>query len=323
VATTALLGEGWDAPALNTLVLATTIGSYVSTNQSRGRALRRSAEDPRKTANIWHPVCVDPRRLGHDADELALLRRRFETFMGPGLDAPAVESGLARLGIDGRLAPETIDALNAGMFRRAEDRQGMADLWRRALAPRGSCAGRPVRETRVPRRVALLRTVIPLLNPRGKLAGWIERWRLRRRITRIVRAVVDGLLDAGVTIRSETKSALRVALDEEKVAIQVTGLGTREEMLVHQALQDVFCPLFSPRYLLVGKRRAYPVPRALGESREGAEAFRRSWNRRVGRARLLSTRAPEGKRVLLWTVQRYLASHCRERTDTGRRWVPG
>ena len=323
VATTALLGEGWDAPALNTLVLATTIGSYVSTNQSRGRALRRSPEDPRKTANIWHPVCVDPGRLGHDADERALLRRRFETFMGPGLDTPAVESGIARLGVDGRLGPETIDALNASMFRHAEDRPAMADLWRRALVPRGRSAGRAVRETRLPRRVAASRVVIPLLDPRGSLGGWIERWRLRRRITRIVRAVFDGLVDAGVTSRPETGFASRVALGEEKIAIQVAGLGTREELLLHEALQDVFCPLFSPRYLLVGKRRAYPVPRALGESREGADAFRLSWNRRVGRARLVSTRAPEGRRLLLWAVERYLASHCRERTDTGTRWVPG
>jgi hypothetical protein len=85
----------------------------------------------------------------------------------------------------------------------------------------------------------------------------------------------------------------------------------------------MFNPLFSPRYLLVGKRRAYPVPRALGEGRENADGLRRCWNRRVGRARLVSARTPEGKRILLWTVQRYLASHCRERADTGMRWAPG
>jgi len=319
VGTIALLGEGWDAPALNTLVLATTIGSYVSTNQSRGRALRQSPLDPGKTANIWHPVCVHPRQVEHDESELALLKRRFGTFMGPGLDAPTVESGIARLGLaDGRLAPEAIDAINAAMFRHAEDRQGMADLWRGALVPEGKGDGRPVRETRLPRRL-VPRVAIPFLNPRGKLAGWIERWRLRRQMTRVGRAVIESLLDAEAM--SQARVTLRVALGEEKVAIQVVGMGTREEQLLHQALQELFCPLFSPRYLLAGNARAYPVPRVLGERREGADRFCRHWNRRVGRARLVSTRTPEGRRILLRTVQRYLASHCRERADTSMKWV--
>jgi hypothetical protein len=34
--TQALLGEGWDAPAINTLVLASYIGSFVTSNQMRG-----------------------------------------------------------------------------------------------------------------------------------------------------------------------------------------------------------------------------------------------------------------------------------------------
>ena len=319
VGTTALLGEGWDAPVLNTLVLATTVGAYVSTNQSRGRALRRSLEDPKKTANIWHPVCVDPRPVEHDEGELALLRRRFGTFMGPGLATPVVESGIARLGLDGRLAPQAIDAVNAGMFRCAEDRQQMADLWMRALVPRGKSAGRPVRETRLPSRI-VSRAVIPLLNPRGRLAGWIDRWRLRRRITGIVRSLGEGLLAAGVASPSLAGLRLRVAFGEEKVSVRVVGLSTREELLLHQALEDVFCPLFSPRYLLAGKRRAYPVPRVLGDHRK-ADALLHCWRRRVGRARLVSTRTPEGKQLLLRTVQRYLASHCRERADTGVRWL--
>ncbi|MFN5608649.1 MAG: helicase-related protein, partial [Holosporales bacterium] len=40
VGTQALLGEGWDAPSVNTLILASTVGSYMLSNQMRGRALR-------------------------------------------------------------------------------------------------------------------------------------------------------------------------------------------------------------------------------------------------------------------------------------------
>jgi superfamily II DNA or RNA helicase len=322
VGTTALLGEGWDAPALNTLVLATTIGSYVSTNQSRGRALRRSPEDPLKTANIWHPVCVDPRRLEQDEGEWALLRRRFGTFMGPGLETATVESGLARLGLDGRLCAETVDAVNAGMFRHAEDREQMAELWRRALVPRGKGAARPVRETRLPRR-SVARVSIPFLPAQGRLAGWLDRWLLRRRIGAVAHAVREGLLAAGVTGPAQGRVRLHVTFGEGKLAIQVVGMEPREELILHQALQEVFCPLHSPRYLLAGRRRAYPVPKVLGENRERADCLLHSWQRRVGGARLIATRTPEGKRLLLRTVQRYLADHCRERAETGTRWVSG
>ena len=40
VGTAALLGEGWDAPPLNSLVLASYVGSYMLSNQMRGRAIR-------------------------------------------------------------------------------------------------------------------------------------------------------------------------------------------------------------------------------------------------------------------------------------------
>ena len=52
IGSTALLGEGWDAPATNTLVLASSIGSYMSSNQMRGRAIRCHAADPLKHLQI-------------------------------------------------------------------------------------------------------------------------------------------------------------------------------------------------------------------------------------------------------------------------------
>ena len=48
VGTRSLLGEGWDAPAVNSVVLASFVGSFVSTNQMRGRAIRTDPNDPSK-----------------------------------------------------------------------------------------------------------------------------------------------------------------------------------------------------------------------------------------------------------------------------------
>ena len=99
VGTKSLLGEGWDAPVVNSLVLANRVGSFVLSNQMRGRAIRTVRGKPDKTANIWHPMVVHPtvRRGGPDVDRL---RRRFRGFAGPRLDGkPAIQNGLERFNL--------------------------------------------------------------------------------------------------------------------------------------------------------------------------------------------------------------------------------
>jgi hypothetical protein len=98
VGTRALLGEGWDAPAANSLILASYAGSYVLTNQMRGRVIRRDPARPEKVASIWHLAAVAP---GLDAGwaDLEELARRFEVFVGVGAEQPVLESGIARLAL--------------------------------------------------------------------------------------------------------------------------------------------------------------------------------------------------------------------------------
>ena len=58
IGTKSLLGEGWDSPCINSLILASFVGSYVLGNQMRGRAIRVNKEKPDKVSNIWHLVCL-------------------------------------------------------------------------------------------------------------------------------------------------------------------------------------------------------------------------------------------------------------------------
>ena len=133
VGTKSLLGEGWDAPAINTLVLASVVGSYVLSNQMRGRAIRVDRHHPSKNANIWHLVCVETGRLGPGAD-YDVLTRRCETFVGVSADSPTIENGVGRLGLgDPPFSREQIRELNARTCRRALDRDGLDRRWREAL----------------------------------------------------------------------------------------------------------------------------------------------------------------------------------------------
>ena len=115
VGTAALLGEGWDAPSINTLILARVVATYVTSNQMRGRAIRSLEQDPHKVANIWHLACLEPRRddpaalpvpLGTalrvcENSDMHNLRQRFQAFVGLSLEQPVLESGVERLGLHG------------------------------------------------------------------------------------------------------------------------------------------------------------------------------------------------------------------------------
>ena len=59
IGTHALLGEGWDAPAINSLILSSTVSSYMLSNQMRGRAIRIDKNHPDKVSNIWHLASID------------------------------------------------------------------------------------------------------------------------------------------------------------------------------------------------------------------------------------------------------------------------
>lgn len=81
IGTKSLLGEGWDAQAINALILASFVGSFVLSNQMRGRAIRTQKGNLENTGNIWHLVCIDPSNPTGGKD-LELLKRRFRSFVG-------------------------------------------------------------------------------------------------------------------------------------------------------------------------------------------------------------------------------------------------
>ncbi len=136
IGTKSLLGEGWDEPAINSLILATFVGSYMLSNQMRGRAIRVN-DDPRKTANIWHLVCICDNLNQEESIEntdLNLLKRRFKSFVGIGYNDSNVSSGLERLGDFN--APYTLDKIrsfNNIMKENSNSREKMFNNWQTAV----------------------------------------------------------------------------------------------------------------------------------------------------------------------------------------------
>ncbi len=194
--TQALLGEGWDAPAVNSLVLASNSTAYMLSNQMRGRAIRIDPNRPDKVANIWHLATIEklPANLVAELNEwlnwrgleegdqfssdLALLDRRFRTFEGVSNgESVAIENGLGRLGLSGAIGQEQSNARTLAL---AHDRQATAQTWRRSLG--GASPLARVHETASP-------------NYAPRILAWADtlRWLIVSAISAAIFAAADAL----------------------------------------------------------------------------------------------------------------------------------
>ena len=167
IGTKSLLGEGWDSPCINSLILASFVGSFVLSNQMRGRAIRIDKNDPEKSANIWHLVTVEPEYLFKDkaAERIAayvqedykelhsydydILKRRFDSFMGPNYTTGTIESGIERITlIKPPYNKNGIERINEEMLKRSTKRGEVKNKWRGEVADGSFAVGV---ETEIPK----------------------------------------------------------------------------------------------------------------------------------------------------------------------------
>jgi hypothetical protein len=324
VGTAALLGEGWDAPAVNTLVLASVIGSYVSSNQMRGRAIRTEPGNETKSANIWHLATVLPatrdRDGGFGSTDLENLRRRFHAFAGPAWGRTTIESGLDRLGVKTRkLDAADVARTNEQMCRRAEDRLSLIESWR------GRLSTPVIRRRAMVQEVSIaVRTIRPRFDARlsRALSLWrlrFEAWRARRQLRRMASAVFSALVAAG-RIEKTRRVEIEVTSSDQKASVSFPSLGHLDQGRCIEALRQIFAVLDDPRYLLRRRATYWAVPAYFAENKERALLFRRCWASRVARCELLFTGRSEGKRHLLRAKEQALLRRFDPGPETLSRW---
>lgn len=138
IGTKSLLGEGWDLPCINSLILASFVGSFMLSNQMRGRAIRVFKDVPDKTSNIWHLVCLRPWNEAQADNEISedfsLLSRRMEHFLGLHYTEDVIESGISRMAIiQPPFDEEHVRSMNQQMLALSGQRQTLKQRWQRAL----------------------------------------------------------------------------------------------------------------------------------------------------------------------------------------------
>ena len=277
VGTRGLLGEGWDCPAVNTLIDLTAATTSASTQQLRGRTMRLDPGWVDKVAHNWSVTCLLPShpRLRSNPD-LNRLRRKAEhlwslvriddpasapvSASGEPCGAPVVETGLDAMlppvqrrlldKLDDGAAPEDIDALNsvtlAGLDRQVESRRWLAQA---PAADRVSRRGRG----RVLEAVEI--TSAPALLRRGSPTAF---W------SAAARAVLDVALSRyDLTADGDSSDGPRPDLvvresatdsvggSRPRVLIGLDGVGTRQSARFADILTELLgSPGRRPRFIL-------------------------------------------------------------------------
>jgi hypothetical protein len=172
VGTRAMLGEGWDARGVNTLVDLTEATTATSVVQTRGRGLRADPAWPEKVANTWSVVCVAGGHPKGAADWQRFVRKH-DGYYGV-TDAGEIMAGVSH--VHPALSPyapppeDDFDRFNAAMLTRAGDRERVRALWRigQPYADRLVHTLRVIPGRRFPARAARRAPVPPGLVPAAR-----------------------------------------------------------------------------------------------------------------------------------------------------------
>jgi superfamily II DNA or RNA helicase len=283
VGTRALLGEGWDAPAVNVTVDLTAATTPTAVVQARGRALRRDAGWPEKVADNWAVVCVTDEHPKGAADYERFVRKHDRYFALA--ETGDIASGVSH--VDPGLSPfeppaaTAVAGLNARMLIRAGDRASSRELWHlgepyadepvatvvvasgrplglgRAAVPAvfedadmgRPGAGEPVAGRRGPVARAFRTVVWFVLGVTARRARVITGATASGSFADMAAATADALRDAGLVTRGADDVRIE-PLPDGQYRARLAGVPASESATFAAALDEVLSPLAHPRYIV-------------------------------------------------------------------------
>lgn len=395
VGTRGLLGEGWDCPAVNTLIDLTAVATSSATQQLRGRTLRLDPAWPGKVAHNWSVACLVPAHVAiDDLTEANRLRRKHSHLWGLSAEGDGrIVDGLGHLlpepaalalaGVLDKDPSASIERLDEVLAAHWPTRERTRREWR--IGEAYSAREREVVAVRRIRRAPLLRTAptagagslgafaiggsgtgvllmaagaqglhlspatgIATVAIGGALAAAASALPPLLRALRDRARPAEVYRDAAVAIALTLHEAGRIGAVREadirarpegdgRVRIELGG-AEQDRRAVADALEELFGPVRTPRFLLRADRAAaprsalferladrlspgrtlLPVPRLIARRRADAERFQQHWQRLVGTCTLHELRGAEG--LALLRVARSAESRLDEAEPRGRIW---
>lgn len=296
IGTKSLLGEGWDSPCINALIMASSVGSYVLGNQMRGRAIRASKDNPDKTSNIWHLVCMtDTKESCEVTEDFRTLQRRMMGFLGVSYDGTVIENGMERLNtITPPYTYRHLMEINEDMKLRACMREELKAQWQQAVHIQGNMEAvetcKMKKKTLNPgvsffNALGMIALSVAIRMSQGMIRGAFRRsygqqgitdfiftvaaagiflwgvWRLVHFSSPLkrLREMAEGMKAALAESQNITSSCKVSVYGENGVDYQVflKGGTTREKELFAQCMEEFLAAVDNQRYLLY-------APKALG-----------------------------------------------------------
>ncbi len=298
IGTKSLLGEGWDSPCINSLILASFVGAFMLSNQMRGRAIRIFKPVPDKTSNIWHLVCLLPSKYGDASGENSadykLLVRRMDNFLGLHYEEDIIENGIERLSIiKTPFNEQKVDEINSKMLELANQRGELTERWHKALdnsekmevTEETAVSDNAVSKTEYKK--SKKKTILAglgvaagiglSLTPLGAIGLGLSGFSAAYGLTKLpkmnklktpgnrLKATGDGIYAALLKNNYLEEKSAKVCVEEgknDKKLIYLSSQNARDKLLFANCVNQFFAPVDNQRYLLLkyGKK-------------DGADAF--------------------------------------------------
>ncbi len=291
VGTKSLLGEGWDSPNIKSLILASFVGSFMLSNQMRGRAIRIDKKNPEKVSNIWHLVTVEPDSKDEIvSDDFETMKRRFACFQAPAYNSDVIESGTDR--IDILKAPydeQGLENINSQMLSLAAARNVMSQRWTGAV--KGKARPEVAEVSEVPAEVqpakavhrnkiyaivlaVLIVVAIIIIATSGFLGGLLgviiaifasvlliksasvvmKNSSPEKTVSNLSRAILKTLMEIGEVESRGVRICVEKSEKKNTVNCSLEKATVREKNVFAKAVSELLSPIDDPRYLIIGTK---------------------------------------------------------------------
>ena len=291
IGTKSLLGEGWDSPNINSLILASFVGSFMLSNQMRGRAIRIDKRNPEKVSNIWHLVTVEPDSKDEIiSDDFETMKRRFACFQAPAYNSDVIESGTDRIDILKAPYDENgLENINNQMLALAAARNVMSGRWNAAV--KGNARPEVEEVSEIPAEVqpasavhknkiyavvlaVLIAVAIIIIATSGFFGGLLgfiiaaisavlliksasvvmKNSSPEKTVLNISNAVLRTLKETGEIESRGATVSVRKSEKQNIINCSLEKATVREKNVFAKAISELLSPIDDPRYVLIGTK---------------------------------------------------------------------
>ena len=144
-------------------------------------------------------------------------------------------------------------------------------------------------------------------------------------------ALLNSLQKAGIINSDISKLSVKATTDNYGcVYCHLDGGTTFEKSTFIKNLHEIIGKVENPRYIIIRKSNFlvflkqsdfHSVPELLGKNKKLAEYLANQWQRLVGNCELVFTRTVEGRKLILKSRMKSLASQFEDKTEQVNKWV--